>query len=62
MIQNVIRDMGGIATFGIISICLFFAVFSAAAVYAFFQKKSHCQRMQSLPLQDGSHESKGETR
>ena len=59
MIQNVIRDMGGIAVFGIISICLFFAVFMAAAIYAFVQRKAFCDRMCALPLEDGSCEPKG---
>jgi hypothetical protein len=59
MIQNVIRDMGGIAAYGVISICLFFAVFAGAALYAFFQRKAFCERMRALPLDDGSRESKG---
>jgi len=56
MIQNVIRDMGGIAAFGVISICLFFAVFTVAAIYAFVQRKAFCDRMCALPLDDGSRE------
>ena len=59
MIQNVIRDMGGIAGFGIISVCLFFAVFTLAALYAFFQRKTFCDHMRRRPLDDGSSESKG---
>lgn len=59
MIQNVIRDMGGIAGFGIISVCLFFAVFTGAAIYAFVQRKPFCDHMRALPLDDGSRESKG---
>jgi hypothetical protein len=59
MIQNVIRDTGGIAAFGIISICLFFAVFTGAAIYAFAQRKSFCDHMRTLPLEDGSRETKG---
>jgi hypothetical protein len=59
MIQNVIRDMGGIAAYGVISILLFFAVFAGAALYAFSQRKAFCDRMRALPLDDGSHESKG---
>jgi hypothetical protein len=55
MIQNVIREMGGIAVFGVFSVCLFFAVFTGAALYAFFQRKSFCDRMRALPLDDGSH-------
>ncbi len=59
MIQNVIRDMGGIAVFGVISICLFFAVFTVAAIYAFVQRKAFCDRMRALPLEDGTCEVKG---
>ena len=59
MIQNVIRDMGGIAVFGVISICLFFAVFTVAAIYAFMQRKAFCDRMRALPLEDGTCEAKG---
>jgi hypothetical protein len=61
MIQNVIRDLGGIAGFGIISVCLFFAVFICAAIYAFVQRKGFCDRMRALPLEDGSSEPKGAT-
>jgi hypothetical protein len=60
MIQNVIREMGGIAAFGIISVCLFFAVFTGAAIYAFVQRKAFCDRMCALPLEDGSGETKGD--
>ena len=59
MIQNVIREMCGIAAFGIISVCLFFAVFTCAAIYAFVQRKAFCDRMCALPLEDGSRETKG---
>jgi hypothetical protein len=59
MIQNVIRDMGGIAAFGIISVCLFFAVFTGAAIYAVVQRKTFCDRMRALPLEDDSRELKG---
>ena len=59
MIQNVIREMGGIAAFGVISVCLFFAVFTAAALYAFLQRKAFCEKMCALPLEDGTRETKG---
>ena len=61
MIQNVIREMGGIAAFGIISVCLFFAVFTAASLYAFLQRKAFCDKMCALPLEDGSREAEGGT-
>jgi hypothetical protein len=59
MIQNVVRAMGGIAVFGVISICLFFLVFVIAALFAFFQRRSFCDHMRTLPLQDGTLPAKG---
>jgi hypothetical protein len=56
MIQNVVRHVGGIAGFGVISVCLFFAVFTTALIWALIQRKSHCLRMSSLPLESGSIE------
>jgi len=58
MIQNVIREMGGIAAYGIISVCLFFTVFTGAMLWAFAQRKSLCDKMSELPLDDGSREPK----
>lgn len=54
MIQNVIRSVGGIAGFGILSICIFFTVFTTAMIWAFAQRKAHCDQMGSLPLDDGN--------
>jgi hypothetical protein len=53
MIQNVLRSLGGIETYGVISVCLFFAVFVVAAIFAFVQKKPFCKAMSALPLEDG---------
>ena len=61
MIQNVIRELGGIATYGVISVCLFFTVFTTAMIWALAHRKTFCDRMRTLPLEDGSRESKGET-
>ena len=49
--------MGGIAIFGVISVCLFFTVFGVALVWAFLRKKSFLQTMSALPLEE---ERKGE--
>ena len=53
MIQNVVETMGGIGAYGVISVCLFFAVFIGAMVWALAQKKSLCKTMSALPLDDG---------
>ena len=52
MIQNVIREMGGIAAYGIISVCLFFIVFAGALLWAVAQRRSLCERMRALPLEE----------
>jgi hypothetical protein len=57
MIKNVVQDIGGVGMYGIISLCLFFTVFTGAFVWAFLHKRSFCETMSALPLQD---ETKGE--
>lgn len=52
MIKNVLTHIGGVEVYGVISICLFFAVFSVAVVLALRMKKSVAQRMGALPLED----------
>jgi hypothetical protein len=52
MIQHIVTAIGGIASFGIISILLFFAVFSGALVWALRLKKPFLNTMGALPLQD----------
>lgn len=54
MIQNVLRNIGGIEGYGIISVCLFFLVFSGAVIRALLLRKSDVIRMSALPLEDGS--------
>jgi hypothetical protein len=39
MIKNVLNDIGGIGLYGVISICLFFAVFTGAILRACFMKR-----------------------
>jgi hypothetical protein len=53
MIQNVLRDIGGIGLYGVISICLFFSVFGVALIRACFLKKAFLKSMSVLPLDDG---------
>jgi uncharacterized membrane protein (DUF2068 family) len=53
MIQNVLREIGGIGLYGVISVCLFFAVFSTAVFRAFLLKKPFLKSMSALPLDDG---------
>mgnify|MGYP000883524496 CR=1 FL=1 len=52
MIKNVLSNIGGIEAYGVISVCLFFAVFTVAVLLALRMKQSVAQRMGALPLDD----------
>ena len=52
MIQNVIRHLGGIENYGILSLCLFFAVFGGMLIWVFLRKRSYLDHMARLPLED----------
>ncbi len=52
MIKNVLEQIGGIGIYGVISVCLFFVVFTGALLWALLRRKSFCQAMSALPLED----------
>ena len=54
MIKNVLSDIGGIGIYGVISICLFFAVFTGAVVWSLLLKKADMDSRSVLPLDDGA--------
>ena len=54
MIENVLSRMGGVDVYGIISVCLFFAVFIGVLVWMIGLKKSYLQEMGELPLEDAA--------
>jgi len=56
MIENVLRNLGGIGLFGITSVCLFFAFFTTMLLWAFRLKGGYLKTMQSLPLDGDSDE------
>ena len=54
MIENAVHSVGGIAIFGIFSICLFFAFFIGMTLWASRLKKNYLKSMEGLPLDDGT--------
>jgi|GEM_PF-201747 len=54
MIKNVLTHIGGIEAYGILSVLLFFAVFTATLIWAFRLKSAHLESMSRLPLHDGT--------
>ncbi len=51
MIENVVQNIGGVAVFGLISICLFFGFFTGLLLWSVRLKKPYLNTMQSLPLE-----------
>ena len=56
MVQNVLREIGGVGIYGVISVCLFLVVFTGATVWACLQKKKTLDRVSTLPLEDENRE------
>jgi hypothetical protein len=54
MVENVLSRMGGVSMYGIISICLFFAVFIGVLIWMVGLKKSYIEEMRELPLDGAS--------
>jgi cytochrome c oxidase cbb3-type subunit 4 len=52
MIQNILRQLGGIEQYGTISLCLFSFIFACVFLWAFLQRKSHLERMSRVPLEN----------
>jgi hypothetical protein len=54
MIKNVLSSIGGVEVYGVISVCLFFTVFTVAVILALRMKKSVARELGALPLNDAS--------
>jgi hypothetical protein len=54
MIENVLRHLGGIENYGILSLLLFFGFFIGMLIWAFGLRKPFLQSMSRLPLENGS--------
>lgn len=51
MIKNVLTNMGGVAVYGLVSVCLFFAFFTGMLIWACRLKKPYLNSMGQLPLE-----------
>ena len=52
MIRNVLSHVGGVGAYGVISVVLFFTVFTVAVVWALVQRRSLMNELAALPLAD----------
>ena len=54
MIENVLARIGGVGMYGVISFCLFFALFVSVIVWTLCLKKPYLNAMRELPLESSS--------
>jgi hypothetical protein len=52
MIQNVLTHIGGIGGYGVVSLCLFIALFLGVVIWMLRLKQSYLDSMRTLPLED----------
>jgi cytochrome c oxidase cbb3-type subunit 4 len=52
MIQNVLSRIDGVGLYGVISICLFFALFVSVVIWMLRLGKPYLNSMRALPLAD----------
>ena len=60
MFKEVLTEIGGIGLYGVISICLFFTVFTASLVRACLHRKTYLEAMSLMPLDDSETNQKGD--
>jgi len=53
MIKAVLEHIGGVGVYGVVSVCLFFAVFLGVLLRVARMKRAHAESMAALPLNDG---------
>ena len=56
MIYSILKCLGGIEQYGIVSLCLFCAVFLGVLLWAFLQKRSHLDYMARVALDTDTEE------
>jgi hypothetical protein len=52
MIEHAVSRIGGVGVYGVLSICLFFAVFVGVLVWTLCLKKPYLNAMRQLPLEE----------
>jgi hypothetical protein len=56
MIHNVLRTLGGVDRYGVISLCIFAVIFAGVLTWTFLQRKSFLDRMSQIPLEPDTDE------
>ena len=56
MIQNILRHLGGVEQYGVISLGLFGTLFLGVLIWALLQRQGHLDRMARVPLENETAE------
>ena len=56
MIQNILRHLGGVEQYGVLSLCLFGTLFVGVLIWALLQKQGHLDHMSRAPLENETSE------
>jgi len=56
MIHNVLRTLGGIDVYGVISLCLFGLIFILVVAWTLLQRKPYLEHMSRIPLEPDSND------
>jgi cbb3-type cytochrome oxidase subunit 3 len=51
-VHSILRHLGGVQQYGVVSMCLFSSIFIGVLIWAFLQKKSHLDYMARAALDD----------
>ncbi len=60
MIKDSLMEIGGVGLYGVVSVLLFFAVFTLATAWALRLRRPFLESMSALPLADGTREARKE--
>ena len=56
MIQNVLRTLGGVENYGMLSLFIFCSIFCLVLLWTFLQRSSHLDAMARIPLENEPNE------
>jgi len=60
MIKDSLMEIGGVGLYGVVSVLLFFTVFTLALAWALRLRRPFLDAMGALPLADGSRDARKE--
>ena len=60
MINNVLRTLGVVERYGVISLCIFATIFATVLIWTLLQRQSFLDHMSQIPLETDTEDSNSE--